>query len=205
MDFHNFYLIISIVRNDIKGVSEFLEAGADVNHISKESSMPALFVAIDNKNPEICEMLCRWGAYVGPFEPLNTTPLGFLLSKNNAGYQQLDYITLRIILLLLRYGANPDFIESGMLSSRDMLDIIGYTINNRHLVTKTSRIEQMDMDMLYKDDTNMIIDDSMDVNVDDSIDNSIYHNALDEEGNEGYMGDNVIEFKDNIDTTITID
>jgi len=189
MDFHNFYLVISIIKGDIKGVIEFLDAGADVNHISKQSDIPPLFVAIDCKNPEICEILCKRGAFIGPFKGLNTTPLGFLLSKNNAGYQKLDYITLRIILLLLRYGSNPDFIESEMLSARDMLDIIGYTINNGHLVTKTSRVEQMDMEMLYSDDdVNMVMD--------DCIYNTIVDYTID---------DNVIEFKDNIDTMIIID
>jgi hypothetical protein len=112
---------------------------------------------------------------LGTFLPLNITPLGYLLSKNESGYQKLDYIKLRIILLLLRYGANPDFIESGMLSSREMLDIIGYTINNGHLETKSSSVnDTMDME-IYEFDANM------------------------DETN------NVIEFKDNIDTIITID
>lgn len=189
--FNNFHLITSIIRNDAKGVVDFLEAGADVNILNEHTNLPPLFLAIDNKNPDICEILCKRGAFIGPFDELNITPLGYLLSKNNAGYQKLDYIKLRIILLLLRYGANPDFNESGMLSSRDMLDMIGYTIKNGHLVTKVSAFQKMDMEM-YDFDTNMIIDDYIHINIDGDM-------------NDNVINDNVIEFKDNIDTMITID
>jgi hypothetical protein len=161
----------------------------NVNQLIQGKDIPLLFFAIDRLCPEICEVLCKKGAFIGPFSGLNVTPLGYLLSKTNSGYQKLSYIELRIVLLLLRYGANPDYAESGMLSSREMLDIIGYNINNAHLVTKSSLL---DMD-LHENEGSMIIEDNVYGVIDDSIiDNSI-------------IDDTIIEFKDEVDSKIMID
>lgn len=198
----NFYITGAIHKKDIDCINSILNAYPDtnVNQICQDREIPLLFLAIESLCPEICEILCKKGANLGPFKGLNITPLGYLLSKNNAGYQNLDYIKLRIILLLLRYGANPDFIESGMLSSRDMLDILGYTIKNNYLVTKVSVIQKMEMEN-YDIDTIMIIDDINHNTIeDDSIDECVINSMTDTS-----MSDNVIEFKDNIDPMITID
>ena len=182
-DMFNFYIVSAIYNKDINSVTDILNNNPDinVNQLILGKEIPLLFFAIDRLCPEICEILCKKGADVGPFSGLNITPLGYLLTKTDSGYQKLDYIELRIILLLLRNGANPDFTESGMLTSREMLDIIGYTINNGHLVTKSSALN-MDINMV---DTDMFIDDRI---MEDDI-----------------IEDDIIEFRDNVDSKIMID
>jgi len=184
----NFYLANRIYHKDADSVVDILNnnPNINVNHLIQGKEIPLLFFAIERLCPEICEVLCKKGANVGPFSGLNVTPLGYLLSKTDSGYQKLSYIELRIVLLLLRYGANPDFAESGMLTSREMLDVIGYTINNSHLVTKSS---QLDMDIL-ENESGMIIEDAI-------IECPIIDNSI--------IDDTVIEFKDEVASTIMID
>lgn len=193
---YKFYLNVAIEKKDINRVNDILDnvQDLDVNQISEQKNIPLLFLAIEQQCPEICELLCKKGANLGPFSELNITPLGYLLSKTNSGFQKLDYINLRIILILLRYGANPDFTESGMLTSREMLDIIGYKIQNGYLVTNSSKIEQMD-DGMYSDGDNLMIIDNT-IELQDDIYDYVFTNLDLDEG---------LEFKDSVESTIIID
>ena len=195
-DVYNFYLNVAIERKDISRVNDILDnaLNLDINQLCANKNIPLLFLAIEQKCPEICEILCKRGANMGPFSELNITPLGYLLSNTNSGFQNLDYLNLRTILILLRYGANPDFTESGMLTSREMLDIIGYKIQNGYLVTNSSKIEQMDVEMPSTGDNLMIIDNEIELQ--DDINDYIFTNLDFDDG---------IEFKDSVESIITID
>lgn len=141
----NYFLLKSIHNNNLSGVEDYLEMGASAKSICREGGIPALFVALNNQNPEICEVLCKNGADVGIYPLLGNTPLGYLLMKIKSVslvYQNLNYINLRLILILLRYGNNPDYIEGGgVMSCRSILDNMGYTINNFYLITKPTSAE----------------------------------------------------------------
>ncbi len=193
-DVYNFYLNVAIERKDISRINEILDnaPNLDVNQLCANKNIPLLFLAIEQQSPEICEILCKRGANLGPFTELNVTPLGYLLSKTHSGFQNLDYINLRTILILLRYGANPDFTESGMLTSREMLDIIGYKIQNGYLVTNSSKMEHMDVETQSNCDNLMIIDNTIELQ--DDIYDYVFTNE-----------DDGIEFKDSVESTIQID
>ena len=193
---YNFYINVAIEKKDISRVTDILNhaPNLDVNQLCGHKNIPLLFLAIEQQCPEICELLCKRGANMGPFSELNVTPLGYLLSKTNSGFQNLDYLNLRTILILLRYGANPDFTESGMLTSREMLDIIGYKIQNGYLVTNSSKIERMDVEISSSGDNLMIIDNEIELQ--DDINDYIFTNLDFDDG---------IEFKDSVESIITID
>lgn len=133
-----FFFLDCIYKKNIAGAKSFINSGIDINKPCKFRHILPLFIAIDNLDPQMCELLCSSGAVIG-------NALGYLLSKAPIKERALDVMRLRIILTLLRYGANPDLTE-GNVSARMVLDSLGYKIENRCLVTKKYVAQLMDIE-----------------------------------------------------------
>lgn len=134
-----FFFLDCIYKKNIAGAQVFINSGIDINKPCKFRHILPLFIAIDNLDPQMCALLCASGATIG-------NALGYLLSKVPIKERALGVMHLRIILTLLRYGANPDLIE-GNVSARIVLDHLGYRIENRCLVTKKPTANLMDVEV----------------------------------------------------------
>ena len=133
-----FYFSDCVFKKNLAGAKNFIHNRINVNKICKFRKILPLAIAIDNLDPDMCELLCASGAIID-------NALGYLLSKTPIKKLALGVARLRIILILLRYGANPDLMN-GNLSARMVLDHLGYMIENRCLVTKKILSQSMDIE-----------------------------------------------------------
>jgi len=160
-----------IIDNDIRQVNYFLKKGLEPDNITDITGRTALFIALDCKNPEMIETLLKNGAdpnlYIGKYN----TPLGYFLT-NIESERQLEYMELRIILLLLRYGANPELKINGLLNSHMLLEMFGYEIKGIYLTTR-KQTKQISNDVCMLDDS---IYNSTDIEFKDIIDSEIIIN-----------------------------
>ena len=119
-------------QNNIPYVKAILKNRFDINAMFDSCGKNALFVSLANKYYEMIELLLQNGA--NPNYCLNTT-LGFFLSEFCKS-PILDYMDIKIVLLLLRYEVDPDLKFANYLTGREFLKCFNYEIKDKYLIYK---------------------------------------------------------------------
>lgn len=140
----NGFIFMAVDANDLDTVKHLLSATDNINSILDVNEKSLLILAIDLINIELLEFVLQKGADPNITSWMYSTPLGYLLTMKLISPNSINYMYLRIILLLLRYGANPDIKANDLFSSRDLLRNLGYEISGIYLVKKEQQITNND-------------------------------------------------------------
>ncbi len=140
----NGFILMAIDANDLDTVKYLLDTNDNINNISDINGKSLLILAIDIMNIEFLEFILQKGADPNIASLMYSTPFGYLLTKKIDSSHSINYIHLRIILMLLRYGANPDIKVNTTHSSRELLQNFGYEISGIYLVKKEKQITNDD-------------------------------------------------------------
>ena len=91
----------AIIADDVEEVRNLIISGAKVNDKEKEDKSTPLFIAVENGNVEIIEILLNFGAKVNARDASKQTPL----------MRIDDDATPELVDLLIRYGAKVDLVD----------------------------------------------------------------------------------------------
>jgi ankyrin repeat protein len=123
-------LLSAIQREDADYLKRLL-AGGDVNYIDHNNLQQPLILAIKKANYGICRLLLDNKADVNLQDHHKVTPL--LSALLEYGTLQ-SYKHIRIVLLLLKAGADLDAPDANGQSARAILQILGYSVDRHYLV-----------------------------------------------------------------------
>ena len=122
-------------QNNIPYVRDILKNRFNINITVDSYGNNGLFASLSNKYYEMIELLLQNGA--NPNCSSNTT-LGYFLSEF-CNSPILDYMDIKIVLLLLRYEADPDIKLGNYLTGREILKCFNYEIKDKYLIYKEAK------------------------------------------------------------------
>jgi len=125
-----FNLLDAVVTNDIKRVKAISITGLNKNAES-DTGLTPLILAVLSCNYEMCAYLLVSGTDINYVNYLNCTALSALVCQISLGQFPISVLQIRIILLLLRYGADANLPHDAPAS--DSLAALGFQVTGIYL------------------------------------------------------------------------